>query len=133
MTNQQKQFSLKIPGNPKYVGVARLAVSGLASRLPLSYEEVEDIKLVVAEACSRAIVHGKGEEISVECGVEDNFFSLSVSDKGTGPQDEEDLGIFLIRSLMDEVDFQLLNGQGCRLLMKKYFGEKQNESGPTQE
>ncbi len=124
MIDQQGHFVLKVPGNPKYVGVVRLAISGLACRLDLTYEDVEDIKLAVAEACAKAITHGNGQEISIDCEISDDCLNLSVSDKGTGPQDDEDLGIFLIRSLMDEVNFHLLNGQGCRLSMKKYFGKK---------
>lgn len=125
MTEQEGHFLLKIPGNPKYVGVVRLAVSGLASRLQFTYEDVEDIKLAVAEACARAITHGHGQEISIECRAMPNFLALSISDQGHGPQDDEDLGIFLIRSLMDEVKFEVLNGQGSRLSMRKDFGKKE--------
>lgn len=124
MNDHQGHFLLTIPGNPKYVGAVRLAVSGLAARLELSYEDVEDLKLAVAEACARAITHGNGEKISIECVLLENGLALSVSDSGTHPQDEEDLGIFLIRSLMDEVKFEIKNGQGSRLSMKKFFEKK---------
>lgn len=126
MTNPRGHFVLKIPANPKYVGVARLAVSGLASRLKLSYEDVEDIKLAVAEACARAMSHGQDQEISIECEVKEDHLSLSVSERTQVPEDEDDLGMILIRSLMDDVRFESHNGRGNRLVMKKRFGK--NES-----
>lgn len=124
MIKEEGHFVLKLPGDPKYVGIVRLAVSGLASRLQFTYEDVEDLKLAVAEACTHAIEHGHGQEISVECQVQDAFLSLCVSHKGTIPEENDDLGVFLIKSLMDEVNFQHSNGQGTRLFMKKYFREK---------
>jgi serine/threonine-protein kinase RsbW len=113
---------LKIPGKPEFVGVVRLAISGLASRLKFSYEDVEDLKLAVAEACSHAIAHGKGQDISIECKVQNSALYVSVSDKGEDHQDqEEDMGIFLIRSLMDEVHYQKVENEGCMLCMIKHF------------
>lgn len=48
---------LRIPASAEYVRVARLTVTGVASRLSFTYEEIEDIKLAVAEACNNAILH----------------------------------------------------------------------------
>lgn len=121
MTSLKNEFVLTIPGNPKYLSVVRLAVSGLASRLQFSYEDVEDIKLAVAEACAHAISHGQGQEITIECQVSDTALSFSIKDKGTEPLDEEDLGLFLIRSLMDDVRIEMQNGSESRLRMKKAF------------
>jgi len=35
-------FEMRIPSKTQYVGVARLTVSGLASRLGFSYDDIED-------------------------------------------------------------------------------------------
>lgn len=48
---------LRIPANAEYVRVARMTATGVASRLNFSYEEIEDIKLALAEACNNAILH----------------------------------------------------------------------------
>ena len=40
---------LKIPGRAEWVAVARLAVAAVASRLRFSVDEIEDIKLAIAE------------------------------------------------------------------------------------
>ncbi len=47
--------SISFPCAAEYVSVARLAILGIASRLPFSYDEVEDVRLAVGEACTHAI------------------------------------------------------------------------------
>ncbi|MDF2441554.1 MAG: serine/threonine-protein kinase RsbW [Abditibacteriota bacterium] len=46
-----------IPASSEYVLVVRLAVTGVASRMAFAYDQVEDIKLAIAEACNNAILH----------------------------------------------------------------------------
>lgn len=121
MKEEEGHLVLKIPGKPEYVGVVRLTISGVASRLQFSYEDVEDLKLAVAEACSHAIAHGAGEEICIECRVVNHSLLVSVSDHGKELGDDGDLGIFLIRSLMDEVTHEVVGAEGCRLSMVKHF------------
>lgn len=118
--SEQGRLFLRIPGKPEYVSLVRLTISGLASRVnDLSYEDIEDLKLAVAEACSRAILHGNGEEISIECQVSDHSVTVSIQDQGTGEEEEDDMGIFLIRSLMEEVTIKTLAGKGSILSMSK--------------
>ena len=47
--------TLVIPCLAEYVGIARLAILGIANRIPFSYDEVEDVRLAVGEACTHAI------------------------------------------------------------------------------
>ncbi|MBV8726415.1 MAG: ATP-binding protein, partial [Candidatus Eremiobacteraeota bacterium] len=49
---------LRIPSKAEWVAVARLAVAAVANRLQFSIEEIEDVKLAVAEACTNCIQHG---------------------------------------------------------------------------
>ena len=55
MDYQDDVVELRIPRKPDYVSVARLAVSGIAGRMDFSYDEVEDIKLAMGEACTSAM------------------------------------------------------------------------------
>lgn len=52
-----RSIEIHIPSSTEYVRVVRLAVLGVASRMPFSYDDVEDIKLAVSEACNNAILH----------------------------------------------------------------------------
>jgi anti-sigma regulatory factor (Ser/Thr protein kinase) len=49
---------LEIPARAEWVAVARLAVAAVASRQRFSVDDIEDIKLAVAESCTNAIQHG---------------------------------------------------------------------------
>ncbi|MDQ1516556.1 MAG: serine/threonine-protein kinase RsbW [Actinomycetota bacterium] len=47
---------LEIPARPEFVGVARMAVGALAGIRPgLAYERIDDLRIVVSEACTSAI------------------------------------------------------------------------------
>ncbi len=54
-------IQIQIPSSAEFVRVVRLAVLGVASRMPFSYDDVEDIKLAVSEACNNAILHAASE------------------------------------------------------------------------
>lgn len=134
---QKDTIILVLPSKPEYVSVARLTVSGIASRMGFDIEEVEDIKLAVAEACTNAIKHGYKEcpgEYEVKASVEGNCLSISVSDKGCGFEMENvkcpdcnnlkegGMGLFIIRTLMDDAELENVSNAGCTLNMKKYLG-----------
>jgi serine/threonine-protein kinase RsbW len=56
-TTMADSVRITIPSRSEYVRVVRLAVLGIASRMAFSYDDVEDIKLAVSEACNNAILH----------------------------------------------------------------------------
>src|SRR5947209_8239371 len=119
MTESEACVELSIPGRPEYVSVARLAILGVASRMRFSYDEVEDIRLAVGEACTTAIerANGAGQsgvEIRVRCLIDSTKLVVEVRDNVPGPEaeapaqadgvlDERSLGSVLIRILMDDV------------------------------
>ncbi len=134
---------LTLPARAGYVGIVRLTVSGIANRMGFAYEEIEDIKLAVAEACTNAVNHAYDRsaeemELSVTCRVFPDRLVIEVADQGKGfwfdgqPADlrpihpdadlddvaEGGLGLFLIHALMDEVDVQV--GEGVTVSMTKY-------------
>jgi serine/threonine-protein kinase RsbW len=111
---------LTIPGKPEYVGVARLAILGVASRMRFSYDEVEDIRLAVGEACTTAIERASGSqvvapEVRVRCLIDPTRLVVEVYDNApVTPEpepahlpdsvlEERSLGGVLIRILMDDV------------------------------
>lgn len=124
---------LRIPARPEWVALARLAAATVANRLRFSIEEIEDVKLAVAEACTAVIQHeGHGEFIQLTCEALDNSLQVRVRDSGhlgvhapdrRGINFEEariaGLGIFLIRTLMDEVSYDAHPQHGTDLLMIK--------------
>lgn len=138
MTDVQT-VEIKIPNMSEYVGVVRLAASGVANRLKFTHEEIEDIKIAVSEACTNAVQYAYPDEpgdVSIifdlysdklEITVKDEGRGFNLSDKPTTQVDDPEkiglgLGITFMRSLMDSVDYDTLPGKGTTVKMvKKVF------------
>lgn len=104
------KIELVLPMKPEYVGIARLLVSGVASRIGFDIDEIEDLKVAVSEVCNKllsqticncksyrivAMPCSSGMEISFEC---DNRMLRKIFN------DEEDsLSVAIINALMDKV------------------------------
>lgn len=120
---------------PTKLGYERIAMECSASFARLVGflpERIEDLKTAVAEACLNAMEHGnKGRpdaRVTVTMNFIDSSFIVSVKDEGTGVQEipeEPDivkkieklqtprgLGIFLIRQLSDQVEFNQMMKDG---------------------
>ena len=124
---------LRIPSRAEWVALARLAVAAVANRLRFSIEDIEDIKLAVAEACTSVIQHERhGEYIDLTCETSENGLRLRVRDAGRQSAPRENgrtmdldeariagLGVFLIRTLMDEVAYDVDPETGTDLVMVK--------------
>lgn len=123
---------LRIPSKAEWVAVARLAVAAVANRLNFSIEDIEDVKLAVAEACTNCIQHANGtDQIQITCETEPDVLTVRVRDFGHGTRAEQitsrrvdeprvgGLGVFLIRSLMDTVEYDVHPERGTNLVMTK--------------
>lgn len=48
---------LRVPADPAYLAVIRTATAGLAARLDLTLDEIEDLRIAVDEACGLLLDH----------------------------------------------------------------------------
>lgn len=148
-------IEMKIPAKPEYVGIIRLTLSGVASRMGYAYEEIEDLKIAVSEACTNAVQHaykgGDGEdgEVAVRFLVYEDRLEIIVADKGGSfdfKQKQEDLGpytsahtvdqlaegglgLYLMQTLMDEVEVQA--NSGVTVAMTKFLNRERVDHDTT--
>ncbi|MBS4178605.1 anti-sigma B factor RsbW [Lederbergia citrea] len=142
-------IEMKIPAKPEYVGVIRLTLSGIASRMGFTYDLIEDLKIATSEAITNAVQHAYSQEergeIVVGFGLYQDRLEVMVADLGqsfdlnkmreeTGPYNENTqveflreggLGLYLIESLMDEV--KVHQNEGVTVFMTKYLEGEQVE------
>lgn len=141
--------NLTIPAKPDYVSLARLTISGIGSRMGFTYDDIEDMKLAVAEACTNVVDHaymdGRGEinlcytifsdRLVIEVVDHGNSFDVEETNARIGPINveptlntvrERGLGLYLMKTLMDHVDIK--GDNGVIVTMIKYFQKDEVES-----
>ncbi|QUW23951.1 anti-sigma B factor RsbW [Sporosarcina sp. Marseille-Q4063] len=137
---------IRVPAKAQYIGIARLTISGLASRLGFNYDEIEDLKIATSEAVTNAVQHAYQDnegEVVVGCALFEDKIEIMIADHGEsfnyeeakkdiGPYNELEeveflreggLGLYLMETLMDEV--KVHHEEGVTVFMTKYLGEEQ--------
>ena len=127
-------ISMNVSVNPDFVSVIRLTLSGVASRIGFSLDDIEDMKVCVSEACTNAIKHSKKDEFQVKFYVYPDRLTIEVLDDGIGYDVDSlaspdlknpktsGLGIFIIKTLMDEVEIKSCDKCGTIIKMTKLVG-----------
>jgi len=127
-------IKMEIPANPDYVSILRLTISGIANKLGFSMDDIEDMKVAVSEACTNAVKHSEGKKVNIRFNLLKNGIEIEIQDNGKGydvnsietpdlsnPK-ENGLGLFIIQTLMDEVNIESIGNQGTTIKMTKYLG-----------
>ena len=125
------EVELAIPPRPEFVGVARLSIARVASLMSFSFDDVEDIRLAVGEACTRAIERmGAGGEtaalIRVPCRGYEDRLAIEVHSPLTQPgakgdAADEDLGSMLVQILMDDLTEEDRPDEGIHVVQMVKF------------
>jgi serine/threonine-protein kinase RsbW len=134
--------TLTIPCAPEYVGTARLTILGVAGRMGFAYDQIEDIRLAVGEACTNAIEritqgggNTDGATLTIRSQVDTGRLTIEVEDRAGAPagaadleapagdidgMNPQELGAVLMEILMDEVNVETLPEGGSRVRLVKY-------------
>ncbi|MBV8490150.1 MAG: ATP-binding protein [Candidatus Eremiobacteraeota bacterium] len=113
-------YQATFTSEPRNAAMARRSIASFASVCGFSETDVADIRLAAGEALSNAVEYGqsaRSSAFSVRCSYEDRCLTIEIRDSGEGfdvpPSLEERVpdergrgfGIFLMRRLMDRVEF----------------------------
>jgi serine/threonine-protein kinase RsbW len=119
---------------PNTIGSEKAAIEKaaiIAREMGFSEDRVEDLKTAVSEACINAIEHGNKFDLNTKVGItlvfDETALEVTIHDEGDGidpekiPKTREEsngfpkrrgYGIFLIRSLVNEMSFKSEPGKG---------------------
>ena len=139
--SDEKVIELSLPSKLGYERVAMDAASTLANRMGFHHDRVDALKTAVSEAVTNAIEHGnqhdEAKKVVVVMNARDGELIVSVQDEGNklldpgrltklpeieqkyepGDIDRGGWGIWLIRELMDEVEFTTAPSGGNHVRM----------------
>lgn len=156
MPELNDHVKINVPARADYISVIRLTVSGLAYQMGFSYNDIEDIKVALAEACNNVVSHAyrnsEAGDMIVDFHVEAERLRIIISDEGTSSPfdakrlkneasslhgkslDEIDvggLGIYLMKTLMDEIEYET-DEKGVKVSLTKYLKRDEvSESEPN--
>ena len=134
----ENTIKISLPNKMGYERIAMECSAVLAKTLGMGKERIEDLKTAVAEACTNAIKHGNrakpDSRVIVLMKYETNTLCVSVLDRGEGIENlplEQDvltkiknlepcsgLGVFLMKKLADQVEFNQKTDDGHMVTIK---------------
>ncbi|WGP11683.1 ATP-binding protein [Streptomyces sp. SH5] len=127
---------LRFSAQPEHVRTARLVAAAVARRAGVDEAVLDEVRLAVGEACSRAVglhrSHGITAPVSVALTEEEKAFSIEVGDSVPGPgadpaesgagsarpdseadgEGEDEMGLAVISGLVDDVEVRSGAGGG---------------------
>ena len=118
-------IEVRLPSRLGYEKVAMGAAASMAKMMGFTEDRIQDLKTAVAEACINAIEHGNKMNAAIPVGVilsiSEGELEVKVIDDGTGmlkahakpdidrkmtgEEEARGMGMFLIQSLVDEVEW----------------------------
>ncbi len=124
---------------------ARVTVAAFVAQLDPTMDELTEIKTVVSEAVTNAIIHGYNNDPSgtvfISVKIEDSFIDLEIKDEGSGILDIEEarqplfttkpelersgMGFTIMENFMDEIDVHSELGIGTTIRLRKHLAKSQ--------
>lgn len=138
MINSMEIRFRAVVGNESF---ARTAVSAFIMGLNPTIDEIDEIKTIVSEAVSNAIIHGYDKDVEksvyVNVDIDENKVTIVIQDYGKGIEDinavlednystkkndeHAGMGLTIMRAFSDEFDITSKLGIGTQVKLVKYI------------
>jgi len=136
MTRETEHYSIEIPSRLNQLAKVEKYAEEIFIKAGISEENLDNMSIVFTEVVNNAIIHGnkkdKSKKVYIDFVVSPDEIEIRVRDEGNGfdprkiadPVAPENLmkesgrGIFILRALMDSVDFEF-KPEGTITIMKK--------------
>ena len=144
MEQIERTFLLKVPSSTENLALIREFVGSIAQQSGMDSSDIGKLELAVDEACANVIEHAYGHDITKEviirASLDEEALRIDVEDTGRGfdpnliePEELEQLvhkrksgglGMRLMKTLMDEVRYEIEPGKKNELHMVKRLRKK---------
>jgi len=143
----ERKFDLTFPSKTVQLELVRQVILGFICNVDFSAQAIEDIGLAVDEACTNIVKHSYSEtqegNLDVSIAIARDQVTISIIDTGEMGQqfdptrlepfekqkylerlERGGLGVYIIKTIMDEVEYNIQPGTYNRLKMVKYTKQK---------
>lgn len=115
-------FKLTFPARPEYILAVRLTVSAIAERIGYNIEDIEDIKVASAEACTLLLATSPETidiKIMITEGIQLEFDAAGQTGKAAEQDEISELSQYLLEALVDECELTKKNNIIKRIYISK--------------
>ena len=140
MNNTMRLSFSSISANESF---ARVTIAAFVSQIDPTMDELTELKTVVSEAVTNAIIHGytneANEMIYMECSIDNNKVELIIEDTGIGIEnidqatqplftskpelERSGMGFTIMENFMDKVEVESRLGHGTKIKLVKHFNK----------
>lgn len=137
----KNEMSLQFSALSQNESFARVTVAAFIAQLDPTMDELTEIKTVVSEAVTNAIIHGYENSpegiVYISVSIEDSLIDLTIKDNGVGIADVEEarqplfttkpelersgMGFTIMENFMDEVEVLTQPGRGTEVRLRKHL------------
>ncbi|WP_059171016.1 anti-sigma F factor [Bacillus sp. FJAT-27445] len=135
----RNEMSLQFRALSQNESFARVTVAAFIAQLDPTMDQLTEIKTVVSEAVTNAIIHGYDNDpigiVYIDVAIEAEIVEITIKDKGNGIADVEEarqplfttkpelersgMGFTIMENFMDEVDIHSERGKGTEIRLRK--------------
>ncbi|OIK15511.1 anti-sigma F factor [Bacillus sp. MUM 116] len=137
----KNEMNLQFSALSQNESFARVTVAAFIAQLDPTMDELTEIKTVVSEAVTNAIIHGYENDSSgivyIYVSIEENVIDVTIRDEGIGIVDVEEarqplfttkpdlersgMGFTIMENFMDEVEVLTQPGKGTEVRLRKHL------------
>ncbi len=127
------EIVLTIPGTPDFLRLARMAAADAASRVGLTYEEIDDLRIAVDELCF-AVMGEEGANAPLTLVYQIHPGAVAVRGSCPAPSNgatpaQSELSRTIVAAVVDEHELGQQDGARCFRLLKRGTAQDATTSG----
>ena len=131
MSQSDPAVLIETPASGEYLAVVRAAATGLAAGLDFTYEQIDDLRIAVDEACAQLLAQAReaaAGTMRVAYAIEDAALTVEVAvglsgGRAPAPLPRDTFSWQILRALTDQVDERSSDGE-VRLSFRKLGGAR---------